>query len=155
MSTLPDSIAAFSADLRNFAAHTTEGISSLRRTVNCKPCIGRALPLSFAIPCREYKDISTLSVHFHLPLAGCPFTSKCHLHEHLYCMFQSSLTTCLLQPRCSGRAAKNWSSKPLRSPLRLRSCKARPWMLCPWRYICIDHSHDHLLHCIARCSLSI
>lgn len=42
---LSDSIAAFSADLRSFAAQTADGINSLRRTVNSKPCIGRVLLL--------------------------------------------------------------------------------------------------------------
>ncbi|BDA50649.1 probable pentatricopeptide repeat-containing protein At3g61520, mitochondrial at N-terminal half [Coccomyxa sp. Obi] len=47
---LPDSIAAFSADLRFFAAQTADGINSLRRTVNSKPCIG---PTVFRESCKE------------------------------------------------------------------------------------------------------
>lgn len=48
MAGLQDSIASFSAELRAFAAQTTEGISNLRRNFNSKPCIGREfrLPLS-------------------------------------------------------------------------------------------------------------
>jgi hypothetical protein len=41
MTTLHDSIAAFSSELRTFAAQTTEGISGLRRTFSSKPCVGR------------------------------------------------------------------------------------------------------------------